>query len=272
LMWKQKTVWDGFFNEAYVVEWAQFIKGLRVSYPSLDPKQEEQLRRIIDPSKTNSVSRVKFQEFVKAFGSMDKCVENAISVANAPWFFGFVSSNESKKFLETQSVGTFLIRFSGTVLGTFVLDYVNEQDHIRSVRLKGHPEGGFVAKVEGGKEKGFKTLHELVDTYQKLGVLITPFSSTLPEKPWFFGDLTREEASQLLTGQKYGTFIVRFSNQPGCFAVSFVDKEAQIAQGLITRSPSGGYQVSGKGVIFDNLDALVEHYMKEKIFTEPFLS
>jgi len=209
-------------------------------------------------------------EFLKGFGPLAKCVENVKAVVSAEWFFGFISSAESNKFLETQPVGTFLIRFSGSRPGAFVLDYVLKPSHIRSVRLISHPDGGFAALIEGGSgERTFKTLNELIETYQKINVLSYPFSSSLPQKEWFFGDLTSQEAEKLLKGCAPGTFLIRFSKEPGCFAASYTDKNNNVQRGLITRHPTG-YQVSGQGMIFKILDDLVHHYKDQGYFTLPF--
>lgn len=113
------------------------------------------------------------------------------------WFHGFINLNESKKFLEQQSPGTFLIRFSGSRPGAFVLDYVKEIGHVRSVRISNNPEGifsyskkiylflflgGFYAMTENNEKKIFKSLHELIYEYMNTGVLIKPFPSTLSKK------------------------------------------------------------------------------------------
>ncbi len=108
------------------------------------------------------------------------------------WFFGFISADEGKKFLELSPVGTFLIRFSGSKPGSFVLDYVPSPGKVISVRLNSHLsgtffvlmmmtlEGGFSAMTSGGKDLVFKSLHEVVETYKAKNVLTHPFSSTLP--------------------------------------------------------------------------------------------
>jgi hypothetical protein len=103
-------------------------------------------------------------------------------VVAADWFFGFISASESKKFLEQEPVGTFLVRFSGSQPGAFVLDYLREPMKVRSVRLTSSPSGGFAALIEGGKERVFKTLHDVIDTYTQMKVLVHSFSSDLPEK------------------------------------------------------------------------------------------
>jgi len=217
---------------------------------------------------TKSVTRYKFSEFLKGFGPLEKALENVKKVVAAEWFFGFISASESKKFWEQQPVGTFLVRFSGSRPGAFVLDYLREPMKVRSVRLTSHPSGGFSALIEGGKERVFKSLHEVVETYTTMNVLVHPFSSDLPEKDWFYGDISSEEAETLLESQKYGTFLIRFSNQPGCFAASFVGESNEIKKGLITKA-QGGWQVKNQGMIFKTLDDLVAHYKKENIFSVP---
>lgn len=39
---------------------------------------------------------------------------------------------------------------------------------------------------------------------------------------WFFGDVSAEEAEELLSGKPEGTFLLRFSSKSGCFASSYV--------------------------------------------------
>eukprot|EP01119_Soliformovum_irregulare_P011932 TRINITY_DN3057_c0_g1_i1.p1 TRINITY_DN3057_c0_g1~~TRINITY_DN3057_c0_g1_i1.p1 ORF type:complete len:875 (-),score=246.30 TRINITY_DN3057_c0_g1_i1:43-2667(-) len=260
------AIWDRCFD-TYVKKWSDFIQGLNLK---LSEEEEQKLRTIIDYSKTGSVTRYKFTEFLKGFGPLEKCVENVRRVVSADWFHGFISLNEAKKFLEHQPAGTYLIRFSGSRPGSFVLDYVIEAGHVRSVRLSAHLGGGFAApSTNQGVELVFKSLHELVETYSRMGVLTKPFSSDITNKPWFCGDMTGEEAETVLAGQPAGTFLIRFSAQPGSLAASFVQPSGQVAKGQIRNGPLG-YQVNQKGMYFQTLDELVAHYQKQKIFTQPY--
>jgi len=175
-------------------------------------------------------------------------------------------------FLAEQPIGTFLIRFSGSRAGAFVLDYVREPGAVRSVRLTSHPNGGFAALISGGdtKERVFKSLHELVETYTLSNILRIPLTSSLTQQPWFYGDVSREEADVLLQGQPPGTFLLRFSNQVGCFAASFIGSDGEVKRGLITRIASGnGYQVKGQGIVYPSLSDLVKQYKEEHIFSSP---
>jgi len=210
---------------------------------------------------------------LKGFGPLEKCIQNVKGIVSAEYFHGYISSNESRLFLANQQVGTFLIRFSGSRPGAFVLDYVLEPGHVRSVRLNTHPEGGFAAKAEGKEgEIVFKTLNELIDMYTKKNILGKPFASYLPKAPWFFGDVSSDEANHLLQGQPEGTFLLRFSTQQvGCFAASFVGKDGSVLRGLITPVTPSGWQVSGKGMVFPTLNEVVAHYQVQKIFTNPLV-
>eukprot|EP01116_Phalansterium_solitarium_P000643 TRINITY_DN10485_c0_g1_i1.p1 TRINITY_DN10485_c0_g1~~TRINITY_DN10485_c0_g1_i1.p1 ORF type:complete len:913 (+),score=258.32 TRINITY_DN10485_c0_g1_i1:60-2798(+) len=267
---KSSKVWDSLFGfEAIVASWSEFIAGLGLQLTRAD---EESLRTIIDASNTGRVTRFKFQEFLEGFGPLECCVQNVSSITQAAWFRGFTSAVVAKRLLELHPVGTFLIRFSSSVPGNFVLDYVKDPGHVRSVRLWAHPDGGFAAKTEGSStnQKVFKSIQELVDTYGTMGILTTPFSSSLPDMPWFYGEVSSQEAEELLSSRPAGTFLIRFSQNQGCFAASFVGTAGEIKKGLITKYPGGGFQVNAQGRIFPTLDDLVQHYKAEGYFSEPY--
>ncbi len=63
-----------------MVEWGQFIAGL--SLP-LKEQSEKQLKMILDNSRTGSVNRFKFSEFLKGFGPLEHCIENVNRVISA---------------------------------------------------------------------------------------------------------------------------------------------------------------------------------------------
>jgi hypothetical protein len=102
-------------------------------------------------------------------------------------------------------------------------------------------------------------------------------------RPWFFGDVTAEEAELLLQGQSVGTFLIRFSQHKGNLAASYVGPKegvkasedlpfelCKIQKGLITKHPSG-WQVGGAGMVFPSVDDLIAHYVEQGIFTQPFM-
>ncbi len=78
----------------------------------------------LDNANTGIVNRFKFAEFLKGFGPLDQCVKNVEKLFNEKWFHGFMTLEESKKYLEFAPVGDFLVRFSGSRPGSFAVDYV----------------------------------------------------------------------------------------------------------------------------------------------------
>lgn len=81
--------------------------------------------------------------------------------------------------------------------------------------------------------------------------------------------MSREECEALLRDKSVGTFLIRLSSQPGCFAASFVGVDKSVKHGIITKHENG-YQVKREGVVFKTLEALISHYYEEKIFITPF--
>jgi hypothetical protein len=129
------------------------------------------------------------------------------------------------------AAGTFLMRFSSSKPGSFALAFTNAPQKVTHVIIRTTPDGFSI--FEQSKEKIFANLSLLVENYSSM--LTTAFDSTLPEEPWFYGDLSGEEAEKLLTGKKTGTFLIRFSSQPSYFAGSYVDAQGKVGKCLIAR-------------------------------------
>jgi hypothetical protein len=71
--------------------------------------------------------------------------------------------------------------------------------------------------------------------------ILQRITSLLKEK-WFHGPITKEEAVKILQGQKYGTFLVRFSStEPGCFAISVTRKDKQVTHFRVSHKPKEKY-------------------------------
>lgn len=90
---------------------------------------------------------------------------------------------------------------------------------------------------ENQQERMFKSLIEIVNYYTNQKMLTKPYTSTLSRESWFAGDLTGEEgeidllhyslpsADELLSSQKPGTFLIRFSSQPGsCLCTNLIPR------------------------------------------------
>jgi len=98
-----------------------------------------------------------------------------------------------------------------------------------------------------------------------------PFTSDLPEKSWFHGDLEAAEAQELLEGQPIGTFLVRFSSKPGCFATSFVGPQGKVQKALLNKD-GNGYRIenSQNNKLYLSIQEFVKDYMSSGIFKTPF--
>ena len=101
------------------------------------------------------------------------------------WFHGFLTLEETKKFLEFQPVGTFLMRFSSSKPGSFALAFASaphpvnpNQNQVTHVMIKTTPRGFSIQ--EENSEKYFDHVSQIVSYYST--VLTKPFASTLPEE------------------------------------------------------------------------------------------
>lgn len=95
------------------------------------------------------------------------------------WFHGFVSGEETKRLLESQAVGTFLLRFSSSKPGSFALGFTQNKGRVQHVIIRSTPEG-FVM-LESGRETTFASLEDIVNYYAP--VLTKPFVSEIVGAP-----------------------------------------------------------------------------------------
>jgi len=146
-----------------------------------------------------------------------------------------------------------------------------KQQIVRHILIESNmPTGLSVSEQENtGTSRIFKSLHEIIAHYNF--VLKNPFISTLPGKVWFHGDISAEEANDLLTGQKCGTFLVRFSSK-GTFAASFVDSKDTIRHVLIASKGKDCFEVNtgdAETMIFTSIKDMVNYYHEKEVFKYP---
>ncbi|XP_053566852.1 tyrosine-protein kinase FRK [Bombina bombina] len=92
---------------------------------------------------------------------------------------------------------------------------------------------------------------------------VAPISS-IESKPWYFQNIRRAEAENLLTmpGNQTGAFLIRESeSQKGDFSLSVLDGYI-VKHYKIRKLDNGGFYISTK-TTFQNMTALVEHYCKK---------
>ena len=89
------------------------------------------------------------------------------------------------------------------------------------------------------------------------------FNLTLSDidQPWFHRNASRDDAMERLKDQDMGTFLIRPSSHPGCYAMSWVDENNQIRHNLIyNKYPGFTLNVNGNGEdqIYASLTQLVQ--------------
>jgi len=266
-----RQFWEKSFGEVLMVEWDKFIDIIRARFKGqINDAEITQLRGILDHSDTGYLSQYKFSEFLKGFGPFDMCVANVKSLLQQLWFHGFLSSRESELLMTVggEPDGTFLIRFSKSKPGSFALAFVKGRTVKHILIESSMPEGFHISDAATGSIKRFKSLQEIIDHYHF--VLKHPFISDLPKKVWFHGDLSNEEAKDLLTDQEKGTYLIRFSSR-SCFAASFVDSKDQVRHVLITNEGKDFQVNTGEGELinFKSIKELVTYYKKKGVFKQP---
>jgi len=114
-------------------------------------------------------------------------------------------------------------------------------------------------------------LHDLINHYNYL--LRFPFRSDLPKQDWFHGDITTDEATELLKDKIVGTFLLRFSSR-GSFAASFVDSTKQVRHVLIETQGKDNFVVdTGSGIVaFKSIPELVQFYIEKQVFLFPLVA
>ena len=104
-------------------------------------------------------------------------------ITKQSWFHGFVSAEESAKFLLDRPKGTFLVRFARTRADSFALDYVIESGKPnKTVLIRCNMPTGVSIDEDSGKSKSFRNLLELVKHYSST-ILLKPFTSDYHLQP-----------------------------------------------------------------------------------------
>lgn len=257
-----RTVWESIFGDVPMVEWSQFIAAYRNALGGGNqPINESGLKYLLDNAGTNTVSLYKFSEFLRGFGPLQDSARKSAELVEAPWFHGYLSSHEAESLLHNARPFTFLVRISKSRLGSFALAYLNEAKEPQHTLITSTAPHGFKIEEEVGtvaQHNLFATIAEVVQHYAN--ILQFPFQSTLAREAWFHGDLTSQEAAEMLAGQPNGTFLFRFSSYPGHLAVSY--NENGVTQHGKVEMAQGGYLFKSKTdlQLYATLQQLVDDY------------
>eukprot|EP01080_Neovahlkampfia_damariscottae_P005992 gene5992-9990_t len=81
---------------------------------------------ILDPTSDEIVSAGDFKIFLNWFGPFNKCIDNVESLCESNYFFGSMSSLVCQNLLDSQKIGTFLVRFNEKEPGCIYISCVEE--------------------------------------------------------------------------------------------------------------------------------------------------
>uniref|UniRef100_UPI0037E8AE8E phosphatidylinositol 3-kinase regulatory subunit alpha-like isoform X2 n=1 Tax=Semicossyphus pulcher TaxID=241346 RepID=UPI0037E8AE8E len=79
------------------------------------------------------------------------------------------------------------------------------------------------------------------------------------ERLWRLGNINRNQAESLLRGKRDGTFLVRDSSKPGCYAACSVVVDGEVKHCVINKT-STGYGFAEPYNLYNSLKELVLHY------------
>lgn len=96
--------------------------------PLLEISQKEQkaLIQFFDNQGSGFISLLKFSQFLKAFGAIPYCIEAALQVMRLPGYYGYLSTLEAIRLLETEDAGTYLLCFESNDPSNWVVHWMDE--------------------------------------------------------------------------------------------------------------------------------------------------
>jgi hypothetical protein len=89
----------------------------------------------------------------------------------------------------------------------------------------------------------------------------------LAKHSWYFGNLPRERAEQLLKSHPLKTFLVRDSSQANAFVITVVSSTNVVKNILAQGQPQGGFKLGSDPFLYTTLEQLIESYRKQAVPT-----
>lgn len=225
--------------------------------------------------------------------------DNGVDMRTFPWFEPKLAGDQASQRLAGKPLGTFCVRpsSSGTNL---VISYVQgAQGQVLHVSVKPTPDKEWLMD---GCERPFKTIQALLIAYKETyrlplslsenkppTVLPSPRNVAVPlpdeeaepleaaggasaeymdgkidlrAYPWYHGEMSAQDAFDLLQGRPEGAFLVRYSvNNPGGFVITYVSKADGILMHLLVKREPQGLMPTGGPKHFADMVELLKHYL-----------
>lgn len=208
----------------------------------------------------SQITVVKYAEFCRAFGPLGGTLSRFSALFSLPYFYGFVSREDSERVLANEPERSFLIRFSGFRLDAFVLvvKKARAADHVL-MELK-YPSRMYelTLSLRGKFEAlSFAQLPDAVAHLAQAGIISEHVDAEYLRTPVFHGDLTVEEVEVILGSESVGSFLIRWSATAGCFTVSLYKGPGTIQHSRIVRSTTG-YRENDTGKEYASISELLD--------------
>jgi serine/threonine protein kinase len=261
-----KTFWEQKFGPAtFLVEFRRFVHEYSIETKTpIDPDLLRGLQLVLDNTMTGFVSALRFGQCFQGFGPFEGSTARIRSVVCEPWFNFFLTKAEAEKLLEPFAPFTFLVRFTDFSPDAFSINYLTDNGRVVNIQVVAGEENTFAVK-EGQNYRMFPSVPDIVSFYSKF--LQKPLPDKVGNRPWFFGEMSHDDAIDSLIGEEPGTFVVRFSRQPFAWAVSYVDTDGvTINQARLKRFASD--EVEFNDTVYANVEAFVA--ANSKWFSRPY--
>eukprot|EP01117_Protostelium_nocturnum_P015546 TRINITY_DN6046_c0_g2_i1.p1 TRINITY_DN6046_c0_g2~~TRINITY_DN6046_c0_g2_i1.p1 ORF type:complete len:967 (-),score=325.97 TRINITY_DN6046_c0_g2_i1:1193-3751(-) len=256
----KKTWIQKIHSDSFMMEWDKFIDTMKGKFASWEDDDHLLFQYFLDPSRTNYVSSQRFSNFINIFGSFDNCLTNMKSLSDFRFFHGYVNTKDVSKLFsaDTSEKGTFMIRISKSNPDCFIL----------SQQTKGVVRENQIRFTEEGVENertglNYPTIHHLV---RNICPEMVGCSSVLPSLRSFFGNLDELQTRFLLSGEKEGSYIIRWNSSnsdANSLVVSSVKEGNVVTNENVVKmgdllSESQRCSIEGKDEFFNSIEELIQ--------------
>jgi hypothetical protein len=149
-------------KKQFAVEKDKFVEEMTKKFSVV----KDYMQNLFDPTSDDLVSVGDFKLFLSWFGPFENCIKNAESICEAKYFFGSMSALVCQELLDSQPIGTFLVRFNEKEPGNICISCVEEDSSFKPATLhfKVNHQNEFYYLTTS--EKTEKSVQSLVDRYK----------------------------------------------------------------------------------------------------------
>eukprot|EP01122_Echinamoeba_exundans_P007945 TRINITY_DN253_c0_g1_i2.p1 TRINITY_DN253_c0_g1~~TRINITY_DN253_c0_g1_i2.p1 ORF type:complete len:1439 (-),score=252.12 TRINITY_DN253_c0_g1_i2:189-4505(-) len=219
-------------------------------------KQKRIFVALIDPDRRGVVNIHRFAQFLGVFGPIKSSMQNFTKLLSEPWFYGFLSEQDSRRLLETEHQGAFLMRFASTAFGDLAADYMAvgpNGPEMKTMKVSLTTQGFSIVDAPIARYYGsFELFHQANEQ-----TLSRPFNTDIVRQPFFHGELTNKETEEIMHGAPEGSYLARFSSAPRCLIVSWIAEGGVLYHFKVERF-AGTTQLQQGTTIYPGIDECIK--------------